>query len=92
VAQRARADQGSRPNICATARPVEARLILEAAIDNNHAIPRETLQKLTSVGIGSITRVPDESDDGVAFLPQGIHEEATEAPGCTDQQYALRHI
>jgi hypothetical protein len=78
--------------ICTIARPVKARLILKAAMDNHDAISRETFQKLTSVGIGPITLVPDESDDGVAFLPQGIHEEATEAPGCTDQQYALQHI
>jgi hypothetical protein len=76
-----------------TAGPVKARLILKAAMDNHHAIPRETLQELASVGIGPITLlVPDESDHRVTFLPQGIHEEAPEAPGCTDQQYALRHI
>jgi hypothetical protein len=33
---------------------------------------------------GPINLVPDESDHGVAFLPQGIHEVATEATGRTD--------
>jgi hypothetical protein len=78
--------------ICTPARPVKARLILESAIDNHHAIPREPFQKLTSLGIDPFTLVPHESDDGVTFLPEGIHEEATQAPGGTDQQDALRHI